>query len=249
MSALKGKVAVVTGGSSGIGLAIAKRFVDEGAYVFIVGRRQAELDKAAAEIGQNIAAIRADVSTLADIDRLYVEIAAKKAKLDIVVTAAGVAEIVPTAVVTPDHFDKTFNINTKGAYFTVQKALPVINDGGSVILIGSGAWLKGFPGYSTYAATKAALRSFVRTWTNEFKDKKIRANILSPGPVDTPIIDAQFPTKEAADDAREWFKSLIPLGRLGRPEEIAAAALFLASDESSFVLGNDLVVDGGATAI
>lgn len=249
MSALRGKVAVVTGGSSGIGLAIAKRFVDEGAYVFIVGRRKAELDKAVAEIGQNIAAIRADVSTLADIDRLYVEIAAKKAKLDIVVAAAGVAEIVPTAMVTPDHFDKTFNINTKGAYFTVQKALPIINDGGSVILIGSGAWLRGFSGYSTYAATKAALRSFVRTWTSEFKDRKIRANIISPGPVDTPIIDAQFASKEAADGAREWFKSLIPLGRLGRPEEIAAAALFLASEESSYVLGNDLVVDGGATAI
>lgn len=249
MSALRDKVAVVTGGSSGIGLAIAKRFVEEGAYVFIVGRRQVELDKAVAEIGKNVAAVRADVSTLADIDRLYQEVAAKKGKLDIVVAGAGFVQIVPTAAVTHDHFDKTFNINTKGAYFTVQKALPIMNDGGSVILIGSGAWLKGFPGYSTYAATKAALRSFVRTWTNELKDKKIRANIISPGPVDTPIIDAQFATKEAADGAREWFKSLIPLGRLGRPEEIAAAALFLASDESSFVLGNDLVVDGGTTAI
>lgn len=249
MSTLKGKVAVVTGGSSGIGLAIAKRFVDEGAYVFIVGRRQAELDKAVAEVGKNIAAVRADVSAPADIDRLYNEVAAKKGKVDIVVASAGFVEIVPTAAASPEHFDKTFNINAKGAYFTVQKALPIMNDGGSVILVGSGAWLKGFPGYSTYAATKAALRSFVRTWTTELKDRKIRANIISPGPVDTPIIDAQFSTKEAANAAREWFKSIIPLGRLGEPKEIAAAALFLASDESSYVLGNDLVVDGGATAI
>lgn len=249
MSALRDKVAVVTGGSSGIGLAIAKRFVDEGAYVFIVGRRQAELDKAVTEIGKNIAAFQADVSKPADIDQLYREVAGKRGKVDIVVAAAGIVEIVPTAAATLEHFDKTFDTNTKGAYFTVQKALPIMNDGGSVILLGSGAWLKGFPGYSTYAATKAALRSFVRTWTTELKDRKIRANIISPGPVDTPIIDAQFPTKEAAAGAREWFKSVIPLGRLGEPREIAAAALFLASDESSFVLGSDLVVDGGTTAI
>jgi NAD(P)-dependent dehydrogenase (short-subunit alcohol dehydrogenase family) len=249
VAALTGKVAVVTGGSSGIGLATAKRFVREGAYVFIVGRRQAELDKAVSEIGKNISAVQADVSKPADIDRLYKEVAAKKGKIDIVVASAGIVEMVPTPAVTPEHFDKTFNTNTKGAYFTVQKALPILNDGGSVILIGSGAWLKGYPAYSTYAATKAALRSFVRTWTTELKDRKIRANVISPGAVDTPIIDGQFPNKEAANGAREWFKSIIPLGRLGEPEEIAAAALFLASDESSYVLGNDLVVDGGATAV
>jgi NAD(P)-dependent dehydrogenase (short-subunit alcohol dehydrogenase family) len=249
MSALKDKVAVVTGGSSGIGLAIARRFVDEGAYVFVVGRRQTELDNAVAAIGKNIAAVQADVSKPSDIDRLYHEVAVKKGKVDIVVASAGIVEIVPTAAATPEHFDRTFDINAKGAYFTVQKALPVMNDGGSVILIGSGAWLKGYPGYSTYAATKAALRSFVRTWTTELKDRKIRTNLISPGPVDTPILDAQFATKEAADGAREWFKSVIPLGRLGEPKEIAAAALFLASDESSYVLGSDLVVDGGATAI
>ena len=249
MSALKDKVAVVTGGSSGIGLAIARRFVDEGAYVFIVGRRQPELNKAMAEIGRNVAAVRADVSTPTDIDGIYHEVAAKKGKLDIIIAGAGVAEIIPTAAVSIEHFDKTFNTNTRGTYFTVQKGLPIMNDGGSIVLIGSGAWLKGFAGYSTYAASKAALRSFVRTWTSELKDRKIRANIISPGPVDTPIIESQFPTKETADSAREWFKSLIPLGRLGRPEEIAAAALFLASEESSYVLGNDLVVDGGSTAI
>jgi NAD(P)-dependent dehydrogenase (short-subunit alcohol dehydrogenase family) len=249
MSALKGKVAVITGGSSGIGLATAKRFVEEGAYVFIVGRRQTELDKAVAAIGKNVAAVQADVSKLADLDRLYKEVSVKKGKIDIVVASAGIVEMVPTPAVTPEHYDKTFNTNARGAYFTVQKALPVMNDGGSVILIGSGVWLKGFPAYGTYAATKAALRSFVRTWTTELKDRKIRANVISPGVVETPILDGQFPTKEAADGAREWFKSIIPLGRLGDPKEIASAALFLASDQSSYVLGNDLVVDGGATAV
>jgi NAD(P)-dependent dehydrogenase (short-subunit alcohol dehydrogenase family) len=249
VSALKGKVAVVTGGSSGIGLAIAKRFVEEGAYVFIVGRRQTELDKAAGTIGKNVAAVQADVSKVADIDRLYKEVAATKGKIDIVVANAGIVEMVPTPAVTPEHFDKTFNTNARGTYFTVQKALPIMNDGGSVVLVGSGVWLKGYPAYGTYAATKAALRCFVRTWTTELKDRKIRANVISPGAVETPIIDGQFPTKEAANAAREWFKSIIPLGRLGEPKEIASAALFLASDESSYVLGNDLVVDGGATAV
>jgi NAD(P)-dependent dehydrogenase (short-subunit alcohol dehydrogenase family) len=248
VSALKGKVAVITGGSSGIGLATAKRFVAEGAYVIIVGRRQAELDKAVAAIGTNVAAVQADVSQPADIDRLYKDVATKKGKIDIIVANAGIVEMVSTAAATPEHFDKTFNTNARGAYFTVQKALPIMNDGGSVILIGSAVWLKGFPPYGTYAATKAALRSFVRTWTTELKDRKIRANVISPGAVETPIIDGQFPNKEAADGAREWFKSITPAGRLGEPEEIASAALFLASEESSYVLGNDLVVDGGLTA-
>jgi NAD(P)-dependent dehydrogenase (short-subunit alcohol dehydrogenase family) len=189
------------------------------------------------------------VSNLDDLDRLYKEVASTKGKLDVVVANAGIVEIRPTPAVTPEHFDKTFNTNARGVWFTVQKALPVLNDGGSVILVGSGVWLKGYPGYGTYAATKAALRSYVRTWTTELKDRKIRANLISPGVVDTPIIDGQFATKEEANSAREWFKSIIPIGRLGRPEEIASAALFLASDESSYVLGNDLVVDGGATAV
>lgn len=249
MGKLEGKVAVVTGGSSGIGQAIAKRFAAEGAYVFITGRRQAELEKAVGEIGKNVTAVQSDVSEPADLDLLYKEVAAKKGKLDVVVANAGIVEIVPTTAANPAHFDKIFNTNARGAYFTVQKALPVLNDGASVILVGSGVWLKGYPGYGVYSATKAALRSFVRTWTTELKDRKIRANVLSPGAVETPIIDGQFSTKEAADQAREWFKSIIPLGRLGRPEEIASAALFLASDESSYVAGNDLVADGGATAI
>jgi NAD(P)-dependent dehydrogenase (short-subunit alcohol dehydrogenase family) len=249
MSALKGKVAVITGGSSGIGIAAAKRFVAEGAYVFITGRRQAELDKAVAEIGKNVTAVQGDVSNLDDLDRLYKTVAAQKGKIDVVFANAGFVEMVPTVAVTPQHFDKTFNINARGVYFTVQKALPLLNDGGSIILNGSGVWVKGFPAYSTYSATKAALRSFVRTWTTELKDRKIRANVISPGAVETPIIDGQFPNKEAANGARQYFSSITPLGRLGRPEEIAAAALFLASDESSYIAGIDLPVDGGITAV
>jgi NAD(P)-dependent dehydrogenase (short-subunit alcohol dehydrogenase family) len=249
MSTLKNKVAIITGGSSGIGLATAKRFVAEGAYVFITGRRQDELDKAVAEIGKNVTAVQGDVSNLDDLDRLYKTVAAQKRKIDIVFANAGFVEIAPTPAVTSEHFDKTFNVNARGAYFTVQKALPLMNEGGSIILTGSGVWVKGFPGYSTYSATKAALRSFVRTWTTELKDRKIRANVISPGGVDTPIMDGQFPTKEAAERARTYFASITPLGRIGRPEELASAALFLASDESSYIAGIDLPVDGGLTAV
>jgi NAD(P)-dependent dehydrogenase (short-subunit alcohol dehydrogenase family) len=249
MPALTGKVAVITGGSSGIGLATAKRFVQEGAYVFITGRRQAELDQAVAEIGHNITAIRGDVSNLADLDRLYRQVAAEKGKIDIIFANAGIVEAVATPAATPEHYDKTFNINARGVYFTVQKALPLLNDGASIILNGSGAWQKGIPIYSTYSATKAALRSFVRTWTAEFASRGIRSNVISPGPIETPIIDSQFPTKEAADAIRAQFKTMIPMGRMGLPEEIAAAALFLASSESSFISGIDLPVDGGLVAV
>ncbi len=249
MSILKNKVAVVTGGSSGIGLATAKRFVAEGAYVFITGRRKAELDQAVAEIGGNVTAVQGDVSNLGDLDHLYQVVAAKKGKIDIVVANAGVVEIVPTPAVTLEHFDKTFNVNARGTYFTVQKALPLIKDGGSIILIGSGVWVKGIPGYSTYSATKAALRSFVRTWTMELKDRRIRVNIISPGGVETPIINGQFSSREMADGLRAQISAMTPLGRLGRPEEIAAAALFLASDESSYIAGIDLPADGGVTAV
>ncbi len=249
MARLEGKVAVITGGSSGIGLATAKRFVEEGAYVFIVGRGQEALDSAVKAIGKNVAGVRADVSNLEDLDRLYAEIASSKGKIDILIANAAIVEIMPTPAVTPEHFDKIFNTNARGVWFTVQKSLPVLNDGASVVLVGSAVWLKGFPGYGTYSGTKAALRSFVRTWTTELKDRGIRVNLLSPGAVETPAIDGQFATREEADRARDWFTSISPAGRIARPEEIASVALFLASDESSYVLGSDILADGGVTAV
>jgi len=245
MEALKGKLAVVTGGSSGIGLAVAKRFVAEGAHVFIVGRRQAELDKAVAEISRNVTAIQADVAELDDLDRLYAAIAATKRKIDIVFANAAFVERVTIMDVTPEHFDRTFNTNARGTYFTVQKALPLMNTGGSIILTASSGKDKGYPSRGTYSASKAALRSYVRTWTNELKDRKIRANVLSPGAIQTPLLDEQFSSTEA----KKQFATMIPLGRPGLPEEIAAAALFLASDESSYIAGIDLLVDGGLTAV
>ena len=248
MSLLKNKIAVVTGGSSGIGLATAKRFVQEGAYVFIAGRRQAELDKAVAEIGSNVTGVKADISKLEDLERLY-ETVAKKGKIDVIFAGAAFVEKAMTPTATPEHFDKTFNTNARGTYFTVQKALPHLNDGASVILVASAGKNKGFPGRSTYSASKAALRSFARTWTSELKDRKIRTNVLSPGAVETPMFNDQFPSADAANEARKQITSLTPLNRLGRPEEIAAAALFLASGESSFVAGADLAVDGGLTAV
>lgn len=247
MNALQGKVAVITGGNSGIGLATAKRFVEEGAYVFITGRRPGELDKAVAEIGKNVAAVQGDVSSLADLDRLFEIVAKSKGKINILFANAGVVEPVPTQAVTPEHFDRTFGINVRGVFFTVEKALPLMRDGGSIILTGSGAWQKGIPGYATYSSTKAALRSFVRTWTAEFATQGIRANVISPGPVETPILEGQF--GENTDAMREQFKMMIPMRRLGKPEEIAAAAVFLASDESSFITGIDLPVDGGTVGV
>ncbi len=249
MGKLQGRVAVVTGGSQGIGLAIAARFVDEGAYVFITGRRQAELDKAVAAIGKNVTAVQSDVAKPEDLDRLYKQVAQQKGKVDIVVANAGVVEIVPTPKATPADFDKVFDINARGVYFTVQKALPLLKDGASIILLSSVAWLKGIPGYSMYSATKAALRSFVRTWTAELKDRKIRVNEISPGAVETPMFTGQFSSKEQEEETRKFFIALTPLGRLGKPEEIAAAAAFLGSDESSYIAGADLAVDGGVTAL
>jgi NAD(P)-dependent dehydrogenase (short-subunit alcohol dehydrogenase family) len=243
MSLLKNKIAIVTGGGSGIGLATAKRFVEEGAYVFIAGRRQAELDKAAAEIGKNVIGEKTDISKLDDLDRFY-ETVAKKGKIDVIFAGAAFVEKMMAATLTPEHFDKTFNTNARGTYFTVQKALPYLNDGASIIIAASAGKNKGFPGRSTYSATKAALRSFARTWTSELKERKIRTNVLSPGPV-----DEQFPSKEGAAEARKQITAMTPLARLARPEEIASAALFLASDQSSYVAGIDLPVDGGLTAV
>jgi NAD(P)-dependent dehydrogenase (short-subunit alcohol dehydrogenase family) len=249
MKKLTGKIAVITGGSSGIGLATARRFVDEGAYVYVTGRRQSELDKVKAELGKNVTVVQGDVANLADLDRLYKVVADEKGAVDIVVASAGFVEHAPLEVATPAHFDKTFGINARGVFFTVQKALPLMRKGGSVVLVSSGMHMKGIPAHSTYAATKAALRSFARTWAAELKGRGIRVNNLSPGAIDTPIIDGQFKTKEEADGARGFFASITPLGRIGRPEEMAAAALWLASDESSYSTGIDLVADGGLTQV
>jgi NAD(P)-dependent dehydrogenase (short-subunit alcohol dehydrogenase family) len=249
MSKLQGKVAVITGGSSGIGLATAKRFVEEGAYVFITGRRQSELDKATIAIGKNVTAVQGDVANLADLDKLYAAVKSEKGALDIVVANAGVGEMIPTAQVTPEHYDKTFNVNARGTFFTVQKALPLLRNGGSIVLVGSGVHTKGFPFYVTYAATKAAIRSFARSWAADFKDRGIRVNTLSPGPVDTPIIDGQFKSKEEAEGMKIQFAQMVPLGRLGRAEEMASAILFLATDDSSYSTGIDLVADGGLTQV
>ena len=242
---LKNKVAVITGGSSGIGLATARRFVEEGAYVYITGRRQSELDKAKAVIGRNVTTVKGDVANLADLDRLYQIMAADKGVVDIVFANAGFVEHRTVEQITPEHYEKTFNINVRGVIFTVQKALPLMRNGGSIILNASIVADKGLPAHGTYGATKAALRSLAKTWTVELKSRGIRINTLSPGATDTPIIDGQFTSKEQADSAKEAFSSKTPLGRLGRPEELAAAALFLASDSSSYITGIDLPVDGG----
>ena|SRR5215469_7422581 len=249
MQALQGKVAVITGGNSGIGLATAKRFVAEGAFVFITGRRQAELDKAVSELGRNAAAVKCDVSKLEDIDRLYEEVAARKDQIDILFANAGMVETVETPASSADHFERTFDTNARGVFFTVQKALSVLNDGASIILTGSAVWQKGMPIYATYAATKAAIRSYARTWAVEFARRGIRVNVISPGPIETPIFEAQFSTKQAADALKEQFEASIPLHRMGLPDEVAAAALFLASSESSYITGIDLPVDGGLVSV
>lgn len=249
MSKLDGKTAIITGGSSGIGLATAKRFVDEGAYVFIIGRRAAELDKAKAAIGRNVSVVQGDVADVDDLDKVFAQVKAEKGAVDIVVASAGFVEHAPVETASPEHFDKTFDINVRGLFFTVQKALPLMTRGGSIVLVSSGLHLKGFPAHSAYSASKAAVRSFARTFAAELKDRGIRVNSLSPGAVDTPIIDSQFKTKEEADGARTMYGQMTPLGRIGKPEEMAAAALFLASDESSFSTGTDLIADGGITQL
>ena len=239
---LEGKTVVITGGTEGIGLATAKLFVKEGAYVFITGRRQKELDEAVKAIGANISGVQGDVTQLADLDRLY-ETVSKKGRIDIVFANAGVGEFVPFGAVTEEHFDKLFNINVRGTLFTVQKALPLLNDGGSIILNGSVASVKGTAAFGVYAASKAAIRSFVRTWTTDLKDRRIRSNVVSPGPINTPLANRQ------STDVIARIVSTIPMGRMGEPEEVAKVALFLASDDSSFVTGIELFVDGGRAQI
>jgi NAD(P)-dependent dehydrogenase (short-subunit alcohol dehydrogenase family) len=249
MSSLEGKVAVITGGSSGIGLATAKRFVREGAYVFITGRREAELEKAKAEIGSNVAAVQGDVTSLADLDRLYATVKAEKGVVDIVIANAGFVEHAKIFDLSEAHYDKTMDINVKGVVFTVQKALPLMTRGGSIVVVSSIVNVKGIPAHGIYTATKAAVRGLVRVWAQELKDKGIRVNTLSPGATETPIIRGQFESDEASDAAKGVFASMTPLGRLGLPEELAAGAYFLASDESSYVTGIDLPVDGGLAQV
>jgi NAD(P)-dependent dehydrogenase (short-subunit alcohol dehydrogenase family) len=240
---LAGKVAVVTGGSTGIGLATAKRFVAEGAYVFITGRRQKELDIAVKQIGKNVTAVQGDVANFADLDRLYEVVKKEKGHMDVLFANAGIAEWIPMGSITNEHFDKIMDVNVKGTLFTVQKALPLLRDGGSIIMTGSIVSIKGFPSLTVYNASKAAVRSFARTWTAELKERKIRVNVLSPGPIDTPILDP------ISKETVAQFSSMVPLGRIGQPDEIAKAALFLASDDSSFITGVELYVDGGLAQI
>jgi NAD(P)-dependent dehydrogenase (short-subunit alcohol dehydrogenase family) len=241
MARLTGKVAVITGGSSGIGLATAQRFVDEGAHVFIMGRRRSELDKAKALIGNGLSTVAGDVTNSADLDKLFATVLDTEGGLDILVANSARVEPEMLGKITEENFDATFDLNARATLFTVQKALPLVRDGGSVILIGSAAGNLGVRGYSAYSASKAALRSYTRTWTREFNDRGIRFNTLSPGPIDTSMLDAQ------ADKAQ--FAAAVPLNRLGRPGEIATAALFLASDDSSFVAGVELSVDGGMAQV
>jgi NAD(P)-dependent dehydrogenase (short-subunit alcohol dehydrogenase family) len=249
MNKLEGKVAVITGGTSGIGLATAQRFASEGAYVFIIGRRQSELDAAVKQISKNnnnVTGVQGDVSNLADLDRLYATVKEQKGHIDILFANAGVGELVPLGEITEAHFDKTFGINVKGLLFTVQKALPLFQDGGgSIILNASIASSKGAEALSVYSATKAAIRSFARTWTVELKHRKIRVNAISPGPIDTPGFNGLALSEEQIEQFKTSIVSTVPMGRMGSPDEVAKAVSFLASDDSSYVTGIELFVDGG----
>lgn len=243
MKKLENKIAVITGATSGMALATAKLFVAEGAYVFITGRRQKELDAAVKAIGSNVRGVQADSSKLADIDRLYEVVKAEKGRIDVLYASAGVGEFAPIGSVTEEQFDKVFNLNVRGTLFTVQKALPLLVDGASIIMTGSMASIKGMGNLGVYAASKAALRSFAKTWTVDLKPRKIRTNVLSPGPIETAVFDG------LGQEAKDNFAAMIPRGTLGQPEEIATVALFLASSDSSFVSGIELFVDGGTAQI
>ncbi|MEH1945844.1 MAG: SDR family oxidoreductase [Nostoc sp.] len=249
MKKLEGKIALVTGGNSGIGLATAKQFVAEGAYVYITGRRQVELDAAVKAIGKNVTAVQSDVSNLADLDRLFATIRQEQGHLDIIFANAGGGQIAPLGAITEEHFDKTFNVNVKGLLFTVQKALPLLPEGASIILNASITSIKGTPAFSVYSATKAAVRSFARNWILDLKERKIRVNAISPGVVPTPGYDHLGLNDQQLQEFVDSQASAIPLGRVGKPDEIAKAVVFLASDDSSFVNGIELFVDGGMAQI
>ena len=242
MSSLAGKTAVISGGTTGIGLAIAQRFVAEGAHVVIFGRRQAQLDEAVKHIGGQVTAIQADAANLDDLDRVASVVRSEGRAVDIVVSNAGFTEQAPIDTLTPEHFDKAFNLMARGPVFLVQKMLPMMTGGGSIVLVSSAMHGMGIPGHTAYAATKAALRSYARTWAAEFKDRGIRVNTLSPGVTDTPILDSQTETRE---NLEKMYHAMVPLGRLAHADEIANAAVFLASDQSSYVTGSDLMADGG----
>ena len=247
---LEGKIALVTGGSSGIGLATAQSFVKEGAFVYITGRRQPELDKAVKTIGgTQVKAVRADASNLADLDKLFAQIKQEKGRVDVVFANAGGGSFAPLGAITEEHYDQIFNTNVKGLLFTVQKALPLIPDGGSIILNASIAGSKGLPAFSVYSATKAAVRSFARSWTTDLKDREIRVNVISPGPIETPALDGLAGTEEERQAFRSQIISTVPLGRIGRADEVGKTAVFLASDDASFIAGAELFVDGGAAQV
>jgi NAD(P)-dependent dehydrogenase (short-subunit alcohol dehydrogenase family) len=245
MGKLEGKISLVTGGSSGIGLATAKQFVNEGAYVFITGRREPELAAAVKEIGRNVTGVQGDVSDLGDLDRLFAQIKREKGKLDIVFANAGVAKYAPLGTITEDLYDSIFNINVKGVLFTVQKALPLMPDGASIILNASIVGSKGLPANSVYSATKAAVRSFARTWTTDLKDRRIRVNAVSPGATDTPGLSDLLASAKVGEERLQMISNSVPLGRFGTADEIAKAVVFLASDDSSYITGTELFVDGG----
>lgn len=249
MAKLEGKIALVTGGSSGIGLATAKRFVCEGAYVFITGRRNHELDAAVREIGRNVTGVQGDVSKPDDLDRLFVQIKRDKAKLDIVFANAGIARYAALGTITEEGFNSIFNTNVKGVLFTVQKALPLLPDGASIILNASIVASKGLPSNSVYSATKAAVRSFARTWTTDLKARRIRVNAVSPGATDTPGLNDLWGSSEVGQERIRLVSTVTPLGRLGTPDEVAKAVVFLASDDSSYITGSELFVDGGFAQI
>jgi NAD(P)-dependent dehydrogenase (short-subunit alcohol dehydrogenase family) len=245
MGKLKGKIAVITGGSSGIGLAAATRFAEEGATVYITGRRQAELDAAVAQIGHGAVAIQTDISRLEDLDRLFETVKGQAGRIDVLFANAGGGEFAPLGQITEAHFDMIFDTNVKGTVFTVQKALPLMDEGGSIILTGSTTSIQGTPAFSVYSATKAAIRNFARSWTVDLKGRGIRVNVLAPGATATPGLKGLAPTPEDYKAFTDFMIGQIPLGRMARPEEIAGAALFLASDDSSYVNGAELFVDGG----
>jgi len=249
MGKLEGKIALITGGNSGIGLATAKEFVNEGAYVFITGRRDPELAAAVREIGKNVTGVQGDTSNRGDLDQLFTQIKREKGKLDIVFANAGGAKFAPLGKITEEHYDALFNSNVKGVLFTVQKALPMMPDGASIILNASIVASKGFAGNSVYSATKAAVRSFARTWTTDLKDRRIRVNAVSPGSIDTPGLSDLLASSEVGEQRKKMISNTVPLGRFGTPDEIAKAVVFLASDDASYITGIELFVDGGIAQV